>query len=71
MEKWDLHRRIARLTLDRAGVSPTADRAGDDDCHRFSVDVGILHRHTFMMLSICLSVLVLVAERSWGEQTGD
>jgi hypothetical protein len=24
-----------------------------------------------MMLSIGLSVLVLVAERSWGEQTGD
>jgi sodium-dependent dicarboxylate transporter 2/3/5 len=70
MEKWDLHRRIALLVLDRVGVSPKRIVLG------MMIATGFLSMWvsntatTLMMLPIGLSVLALVVERSAGEQTG-
>lgn len=70
MEKWDLHRRIALLVLDRVGVSPRRIVLG------MMIATGFLSMWvsntatTLMMLPIGLSVLALVVERSSGEQSG-
>ncbi len=70
MEKWDLHRRIALLVLDRVGVSPKRIILG------MMIATGFLSMWvsntatTLMMLPIGLSVLALVVERSSSTQTG-
>lgn len=62
MEKWDLHRRIALLVLDRVGVSPKRIILG------VMIATGFLSMWvsntatTLMMLPIGLSVLALVVE---------
>ena len=69
MEKWDLHRRIALLVLDRVGVSPKRIVLG------MMIATGFLSMWvsntatTLMMLPIGLSVLALVVERSAGDQS--
>lgn len=69
MEKWDLHRRIALLVLDRVGVSPKRIVLG------MMIATGFLSMWvsntatTLMMLPIGLSVLALVVERSAGSQS--
>jgi len=74
MEKWELHRRIALLTLHRVGVEPRRIVLG------LMLATGFLSMWvsntatTLMMLPIALSVLTLVVERSGtddGEQVGD
>ncbi len=69
MEKWDLHRRIALLVLDKVGVSPKRIVLG------MMIATGFLSMWvsntatTLMMLPIGLSVLALVVERSAGKQS--
>ncbi len=69
MEKWNLHRRIALLVLDRVGVSPKRIVLG------MMIATGFLSMWvsntatTLMMLPIGLSVLALVVEHSAGDQT--
>lgn len=69
MEKWDLHRRIALLVLNRVGVSPKRIVLG------MMIATGFLSMWvsntatTLMMLPIGLSVLALVVERSAGDQS--
>jgi sodium-dependent dicarboxylate transporter 2/3/5 len=64
MEKWNLHRRVALLTLRRVGVEPTRIVLG------LMLATGFLSMWvsntatTLMMLPIGLSVLTLVTERS-------
>ncbi|QEA38008.1 anion transporter [Pistricoccus aurantiacus] len=64
MEKWDLHRRIALLTLRQVGVEPKRIVLG------MMLATGFLSMWvsntatTLMMLPIALSVLTLVVERS-------
>jgi solute carrier family 13 (sodium-dependent dicarboxylate transporter), member 2/3/5 len=66
MEKWNLHRRVALLTLRRVGVEPTRIVLG------LMLATGFLSMWvsntatTLMMLPIGLSVLTLVTERSGG-----
>lgn len=66
MEKWNLHRRVALLTLSRVGVEPTRIVLG------LMLATGFLSMWvsntatTLMMLPIGLSVLALVSERSAG-----
>ena len=68
MEKWNLHRRVALMTLRRVGVEPTRIVLG------LMLATGFLSMWvsntatTLMMLPIGLSVLALVTERSGGEQ---
>ncbi len=68
MEKWNLHRRVALLTLRRVGVEPTRIVLG------LMLATGFLSMWvsntatTLMMLPIGLSVLALVTERSGGQQ---
>lgn len=69
MEKWELHRRIALMVLDRVGVSPKRIVLG------MMIATGFLSMWvsntatTLMMLPIGLSVLALVVERSAGSQS--
>lgn len=69
MEKWDLHRRIALLVLDRVGVSPKRIILG------MMVASGFLSMWvsntatTLMMLPIGLSVLALVVESRADDQS--
>ncbi|MFO7757026.1 MAG: SLC13 family permease [Roseovarius sp.] len=70
MEKWDLHRRIALLVLDRVGVSPKRIVLGMMIATAFLSMWVSNTATTLMMLPIGLSVLALVVERSAGEQTG-
>jgi len=66
MEKWNLHRRVALLTLQRVGVEPTRIVLG------LMLATGFLSMWvsntatTLMMLPIGLSVLALVTERGAG-----
>lgn len=68
MEKWNLHRRVALLTLRRVGVEPRRIVLG------LMIATGFLSMWvsntatTLMMLPIGLSVLALVTERSGGQQ---
>ncbi len=67
MEKWNLHRRVALLTLSRVGVEPKRIVLG------LMLATGFLSMWvsntatTLMMLPIGLSVLALVTERTAGE----
>lgn len=69
MEKWNLHRRVALLTLRRVGVEPRRIVLG------LMLATGFLSMWvsntatTLMMLPIGLSVLTLVAERGAGAAT--
>ncbi|VDC23085.1 Sodium-dependent dicarboxylate transporter SdcS [Rhodobacteraceae bacterium THAF1] len=71
MEKWDLHRRIALMVLEKVGVAPKRIVLG------MMIATGFLSMWvsntatTLMMLPIGLSVLALVVERSKGDQTGE
>lgn len=70
MEKWDLHRRIALLVLDRVGVSPKRIVLGMMIATTFLSMWVSNTATTLMMLPIGLSVLALVVERSASEQSG-
>jgi solute carrier family 13 (sodium-dependent dicarboxylate transporter), member 2/3/5 len=69
MEKWNLHRRVALLTLRRVGVEPTRIVLG------LMLATGFLSMWvsntatTLMMLPIGLSVLALVTERAGPQAT--
>jgi solute carrier family 13 (sodium-dependent dicarboxylate transporter), member 2/3/5 len=71
MEKWNLHRRVALLTLRRVGVEPTRIVLG------LMLATGFLSMWvsntatTLMMLPIGLSVLTLVTERSSPAQAAE
>ena len=71
MEKWNLHRRVALLTLRQVGVEPTRIVLG------LMLATGFLSMWvsntatTLMMLPIGLSVLALVRERGAGGGTAD
>lgn len=71
MEKWNLHRRVALLTLRKVGIEPTRIVLG------MMLATGFLSMWvsntatTLMMLPIGLSVLALVTERARPDNTND
>ena len=78
MQKWDLHRRIALLTLRRVGTHPRRVVLGMMIATAFLSMWVSNTATTLMMLPIALSVLTLVVERSGaaagatdGEDVGD
>ncbi|MGQ7846436.1 SLC13 family permease [Granulosicoccus sp. 3-233] len=70
MEKWNLHRRVALLTLRKVGIEPTRIVLG------LMLATGFLSMWvsntatTLMMLPIGLSVLALVSERAGNSEAG-
>lgn len=72
MQKWDLHRRIALLTLRRVGTHPRRVVLGMMIATAFLSMWVSNTATTLMMLPIALSVLTLVVERSGaGARAGD
>jgi solute carrier family 13 (sodium-dependent dicarboxylate transporter), member 2/3/5 len=71
MQKWDLHRRIALLTLRRVGTKPRQIILGMMIATAFLSMWVSNTATTLMMLPIALSVLILVIENSRGDQTAD
>jgi sodium-dependent dicarboxylate transporter 2/3/5 len=71
MQKWNLHRRIALLTLRRVGTRPRQIILGMMIATAFLSMWVSNTATTLMMLPIALSVLILVIENSRGAQTAD
>ncbi|QWC85545.1 DASS family sodium-coupled anion symporter [Nocardioidaceae bacterium] len=71
MQKWDLHRRIALLTLRRVGTAPRRIVLGMMIATAFLSMWVSNTATTLMMLPIALSVLTLVIDNSAAEEDGD